>query len=72
MALISHALWRSAFAGSPDVLGRTLRLNGEPHTIVGVLPANFSQPVGTDVWLPFDLPQEMWTQIIGARQLTTY
>ncbi len=72
VALISHALWRSAFAGSPDVLGRTLRFNGAPHTIIGVLPENFAQPVGTDVWLPFDLPDDMWTKLIGARQLTTY
>ena len=72
VVLISHALWRSAFASAPDVLGRTLRLNGEPHTIIGVLPPNFSQPVGTDVWLPFDLPQDMWTQVIGARQLNTF
>ena len=72
VALISHALWRGAFAGSAGVLGRTLRFNGEPHTIIGVLPENFAQPVGTDVWLPFDLPAEMWTKIIGARQLTTY
>jgi predicted permease len=72
VALIGHALWRGAFAGSVDVLGRTLRFNGEPHTIIGVLPESFAQPVGTDVWLPFDLPEDMWTKLIGARQLTTY
>src|SRR4051812_26370228 len=72
VVLISHALWRSAFGGAPDVLGRVLRLNGAPHTIVGVLPENFAQPVGTDVWLPFDLPEDMWTKLVGARQLTTY
>ncbi len=72
VALISHSLWRTAFGGSPDVLGRTLRLNGAPHTIIGVLPEKFSQPVGTDMWLPFDLPEEMWVKLIGARQLTTY
>jgi putative ABC transport system permease protein len=72
VAVISHALWRSAFSGDPGVLGRTLRLNGGAHTIVGVLPPDFAQPVGTDIFLPFDLPQEMWTAIIGARQLTTY
>lgn len=58
VAVISHALWRSVVGGDPGVLGQTLRLNGAPHTIVGVLPPVFSQPQGTDVWLPFDLPQE--------------
>ena len=44
----------------------------KPIAIIGVLPPNFSQPTGTDVYLPFDLPQEMWTAIVGARQLNTY
>lgn len=72
VALISHALWRSAFAGSPAALGRTLRLNGAPHTVVGVLPPGFGQPQGTDVWLPFDLPADLWTARNGARQLFIY
>jgi putative ABC transport system permease protein len=72
VALISHALWRSAFGESADVLGRTLGLNGAPHTIIGVLPAGFGQPLGTDVWLPFDLPDNMWNAISGGRQLNTY
>lgn len=71
-AVISHALWRSAFAGEPDVLGRSVRFNGEAITIVGVAPAGFSQQPGTDVWLPFDLPQNAWTALVGARQLVTY
>src|SRR5262249_31339971 len=50
VAVISHALWRSAFAGATDVVGRSVRFNGEPHTIIGVLPEHFSLPVGTDVW----------------------
>lgn len=72
VAVISHELWHRAFHGSADALGRTLRLNGVPHTIVGVLPAGFSQPQGTEVWLPFDLPENMWTLIVGGRQLNVY
>ena len=72
VVIISQALWRSTFGGSADVLGRTLRINGAPHTIVGVLPPAFSQPQGTDVWFPFDLPVEQWTTFNGARQLFTY
>jgi putative ABC transport system permease protein len=72
VAVISHSLWRSAFGGTTDVIGRTVRFNGEPHTIVGVAPPNFSQAPGTDVWLPFDLSSTQWTAIIGGRQLVTY
>lgn len=67
--MISAALWHSVFNRAPDVLGRTMRLNGVPHTIIGVLPAGFTQPVRAEVWLPYDLPDAMWTKVVGARQL---
>lgn len=72
VALISHALWRSAFGGQPDVLDRSVRLNGTAHTIIGVMPPSFGQPQGTEVWLPFDLPPNLWTAVIGGRQLNNY
>lgn len=72
VAIISAALWRSAFAAAPDIIGRVLRLNGTPYTVIGVMPAGFAQPEGTEVWVTFDLPANMWTNIIGARQLRNY
>jgi predicted permease len=36
--LLSHEVWRDAFAGDPRVLGRTVEVDGRPHTIIGVLP----------------------------------
>ena len=57
VVIISHALWQNRFGGTPDVLGKTVRL-GETHEIVGVLPADFvalSQPGVTEamsVWRP--------------------
>jgi putative ABC transport system permease protein len=72
VAIISHSLWRSAFQGSADVLGRSVRMNGVPHTIVGVMPTGFEQPRGANIWLPLDLPEAWWKNIIGARQLVIY
>jgi putative ABC transport system permease protein len=43
-AVISHGLWRSQFAADPSVLGRTVHLDGVPHTIVGVMPRGFYFP----------------------------
>ncbi len=43
-AVISHGLWQSQFASDPSVLGRTVRLNGVPHTIIGVMPPAFYFP----------------------------
>ncbi len=44
--VISYGLWRRAFGGDPHVLGKTLRLKGVAHTIVGVLPQGFEYPEG--------------------------
>jgi putative ABC transport system permease protein len=43
--LISHALWKSQFAGKQSVLGQTIDLNGNPYTIIGVMPPAFRFPV---------------------------
>jgi putative ABC transport system permease protein len=57
VAIISHDFWRTRFEASPDVIGRVLRLDGQPFEIVGVLPARFQYPVGaiaqSRVFLPF-------------------
>lgn len=39
--ILSHGLWQQLYGGADDVLGRELRLNGEPYTVVGVMPQGF-------------------------------
>ena len=45
VVLLSHRLWLRQFAASPDVVGRTVRINGESFTVAGVLPAHFPWPL---------------------------
>ncbi len=51
--LLSYGLWHQMFAGSPDVIGKELRLNGRPYTIVGVMPPEFKF-IDPDIrlWVP--------------------
>lgn len=49
--LISDSYWRARFAASPDVLGQTIGIDGQPATIVGVLPATFRMPAQPDARL---------------------
>src|SRR6202045_2017247 len=42
--VISDALWRRAYGADPNVLGRSLRLDDDPYTIIGVLPRGFRHP----------------------------
>jgi putative ABC transport system permease protein len=56
IAVLSHELWQSQFGGAEDMLGRTIRLNGVEHAIVGVMPAGFGYPEpDMGAWLPMDL-----------------
>jgi putative ABC transport system permease protein len=41
VAVLSNGLWHSRFSGDPSVIGRIIQLDGQPHTIVGVMPAGF-------------------------------
>ena len=43
-ALLSHGFWRRHFGADPVVVGRTLELDGETHSVVGVLPEGFAVP----------------------------
>src|SRR4051794_40828598 len=66
VVVLSHALWLRLFEGSPDALGKTLRLNDRPHTIVGVMPPRFGWYGNNSFWLPLSLRREdlQWTNPI--------
>ncbi|HKJ00911.1 MAG TPA: ABC transporter permease, partial [Longimicrobiales bacterium] len=72
VAILSHSVWQNIMAGDPGVIGRTLLLDGERYTVVGVMPAGFSHPLPTDVWLPFDLQEQLRTAISGGRIVSVY
>ncbi|RPI48560.1 MAG: ABC transporter permease, partial [Acidobacteria bacterium] len=50
--LLSHSVWMSRYGGERSVVGRTIRANSEPATIVGVMPPGMQFPFSTEVWLP--------------------
>ncbi len=53
VAVVSHGYWRRRLAGSPDAVGSTLRIDGEPFVVIGVLPDAFRYPdPDTDVLIP--------------------
>lgn len=55
--VLSHALWQQQYGGAPDVLGRTVRIDGEPRTIVAVMPRQFVFPdAETRAWVPKQVP----------------
>jgi predicted permease len=51
-ALLSHAFWQSRMESDPEVLGTTVTLDGNPYTVVGVLPKDFYFLAPADLWVP--------------------
>ena len=65
VALISEGLWRDAFNADPEITGKTIRVNGKPRVVVGVMPSRFRFPEGMGddlhkgLWLPIQPTTEM-------------
>jgi len=64
VVVLNHSLWRTAFGGDPGVVGRTLRLDEEAHTVIGVMPEGFFYmlPTGPDLWRNGAIPADTRTE----------
>jgi putative ABC transport system permease protein len=65
VTVISDRLWRARFNADPGVTGRPIQLNGQPYTVVGVMPASFQFPQGPggaepDIWTPIAEPIQLY------------
>jgi len=67
VVLLSHRLWQTRFGADPAIVGRTVIMDEEPVTVVGVLPATFDFPRGATFWRPLSrLPTnggKTWTTL---------
>jgi predicted permease len=52
VAILSHAFWARRFGRDASVVGRRVRINGAPTTVIGVMPQGFSFPQSQDLWMP--------------------
>jgi predicted permease len=62
VAVLSFGFWMSQFGGDRNILGKTVSLDADRYTVVGVMPPNFHFPSGNDVWIPFNLQDKAFTQ----------
>jgi len=49
LVILSHELWRSVFRADPAIIGRTILLRGEPHTVIGIMPEGFESAFEVDL-----------------------
>lgn len=65
VVVLGHDVWRGAFASAPDIVGRQVRVGGEPHTVVGVMPEGFAFPISESFWVPFRLTSSSYLPLEG-------
>jgi putative ABC transport system permease protein len=61
LLILSHAIWRQRFGGDPAIVDRTLMVDGQPYTVVGVMPPSFRFPAddpAVEAWSPLTLDLE--------------
>ena len=52
VTVLSYGLWANRYGGDRDIIGRTVLVNSEPHTVVGVMPQGFDFPGKSAMWCP--------------------
>ncbi len=72
VAVIGQAVWLARYGGDPSVVGRTVRLDGKPATIVGVMPDGFRFPAQANLWLPIARMPGLIDQPRSTRGLSVF
>ncbi len=73
LAIISHDFWQSQYGGAPDVIGKTVRLSGNVHTIVGVMPPEFQYPTSRfKLWVTFGSAMAATPEQLENRQFRIF
>ncbi|HJU65644.1 MAG TPA: ABC transporter permease, partial [Gemmatimonadaceae bacterium] len=70
VVILHENLWRSRFNGDPRIVGTTITLDGQPHTVVGIVGAESAWPSRSDLWLPLRFDPANLPNMRGAIWLT--
>ena len=55
VVMLGHGIWTNRYGADPDVLGRVIRVNDAPATVVGVMPTGFAFPQWAELWQPLEV-----------------
>ncbi len=72
VVVLGYGLWQSRFGGDPNIVGRTIQIEGQPYLVVGVIGKNFVTEEPADLWLPFQFDltsQDMAHYFVVAARL---
>jgi putative ABC transport system permease protein len=72
VTLISGGIWKSRYASDPSIIGKAVRVNSIPATIVGVMPDGFKWPFQSEVWVPMSQRSPVFRGPRQARPFMAY
>ncbi len=61
VVILSNRMWTRHFARDPNIIGKDIRMNGDPYTVVGVLPAGMYDRLPMELWVPLSFKPEQTT-----------
>ena len=62
VVVLSAGLWERRYGGDPNVIGKTIHVEGRPVVVIGVMPKSFHFPLATDLWQPLALSEDIWAR----------
>ena len=72
VTILSYSMWQQRYGGDRNIIGHQLRVNGVPHTVVGIMPENFAFPDNDQIWVPLQTDplasprgQGQFLQVVG-------
>ena len=72
VAVLGYDMWQNRYGGDPGVVGKVIRANGVPYTVVGVMPKKYDFPDNSQIWLPLQLDagalkrgDGQWLNVVG-------
>lgn len=71
VVVLSHVLWARRYGQDPDILGRTVRVDGVSRTVVGIMPQGFQFPRNEEIWIPFTMDASLSADV-NLRHMTTF
>lgn len=72
VVMLGHAVWQNRCGGDGAVLGRSVRINDVPSTVIGIMPTRFGFPFATDIWQPLSLSPGIVNARRDARTLDVF
>jgi putative ABC transport system permease protein len=69
VVVLSYGFWRSRLGSDPEAVGKTITLDGLPHTIVGIMPQGFDYPKGAQLWRPLNMDDASQRPIVETRPM---